>query len=583
VSSPFFGLDIATRALRTHQTLVDIANQNIANANTPGYSRQSAVIKESAAYPIPVFRQSGMAGQLGTGVEVAEINRTRDSFADYQIRLQFASQGRWDARSTALQQIEAVTNEPSSTGLSSLMTKYFSSWQEVANSPSDNSVRSNLVESGRALADGFQNTMQQLKQQQSDIDQQVSLTVTSVNQFADQIAKLNKQISMVETSGMKANDLRDQRDQVLDQLSSMVKFSAVESSEGSVSVYVGNHQLVDRDTVHSMGIDASSGKSQPVWADTTPNPPVALTDGKLQGILEARDTLVQDRIDSLNALAARVIESVNSIHSAGVSMDGLSGRAFFTGTDASDMAVSSTLTAPGGQAYVAAARMQTATPPATGYTWAAGDGSNAVAIAQIQQAVAQRNTAAAGLAPGQTFGPSTVLGIDLSHAGTNADITMNVVAGSPPTVTFQQGSTTVNATLTVGTDAAGNQIITADGGSLGIRVSVSAAAGQTLSAALTPLDGQHAFTPSAPSTPGDQYGQSVAALGVASSTAKAQVTNQQVLVDQLTRQRDQTSAVSLDEETTHLIQYQHAYQAAARVISVMDSMLDTLINNTGAR
>jgi flagellar hook-associated protein 1 FlgK len=114
-------------------------------------------------------------------------------------------------------------------------------------------------------------------------------------------------------------------------------------------------------------------------------------------------------------------------------------------------------------------------------------------------------------------------------------------------------------------------------------VTLAAAAGTTLSAALTPLNGQHAYTPSAPSTPGDQYGQQVSALGVASSAAKSQVTNQQVLVDQLTKQREQTSAVSLDEETTHLIQYQHAYQAAARVISVMDQMLDTLINGTGAR
>jgi flagellar hook-associated protein 1 FlgK len=583
MTSPFFGLDIASRALRTAQTLVDISNQNVANANTPGYSRQTAVIRETEAYPIPVFRQSGELGQLGTGVEVAEVTRARDTFADYQIRIQLASQGRWGARSSTLQQIEAITNEPSTTGLNSLMTKYFSSWQEVANSPADNSVRANLIESGKALADAFQNTMQLLKQQQQDVDKQVSMTITAVNQYADQIAKLNTQISQVETAGLRANDLRDQRDQVLDQLSSLVKFSSVESSEGSISIFVGNHQLVDRDTVHPTGVDATSGRSQPVWTDSTPNPPVVLSDGKLKGIIEARDTLVQDRIDSLNALASRVIESVNSIHAAGVGLDGVSGRAFFTGSDANDIAVSTTLSNPGGQAYVAAARMQAATPPATGYTWASGDGSNAIAIAQIQQAVAQRNTNVAGLAPGQTFGPSTVLGLDLSHATTNADLLMNVTAGSPPTVTFQQGSATVTATLTVGTDANGDQIITADGGSLGIRVTLAAAAGTTLSAALTPLSGQHAYTPSAPSTPGDQYGQQVSALGVASSAAKSQVTNQQVLVDQLTKQREQTSAVSLDEETTHLIQYQHAYQAAARVISVMDQMLDTLINGTGAR
>jgi flagellar hook-associated protein 1 FlgK len=580
MTAPFFGLDIASRALRAQQTLVDIANQNIANANTPGYSRQTGVLSQTLAYPIPVVRQSGAPGQLGTGVEVKEINRSRDTFADYQMRNQLSSQGRWDARTAVLTQLEAVVNEPSTSGLSSLMTKYFSAWQDVANSPADSSVRANLVESGKALADAFQNTAQVLNQQQQDQDVQVSLTVTSVNDYAQRVANLNEQISQVETSGMKANDLRDQRDLLLDKLSSLVKFTSVESSEGSVSIYVGNHQLVDRDQVHAMGIDASSGKNQPVWTDTTPNPPVQLADGKLQGIMQARDTIVQNRIDGLNGQAARLMESINSVHAAGVGTDGISGRAFFTGTSARNMAVNTQLTATGGTAMVAAARMQPATPPATGYTSATGDSSNAIAIAQIQQAVAQRDVSQAGLAPAQTFGPSTVLGLDVSHATAHADITMNVTAGSPPTVTFSQnGGSPIAATLTVGTDASGNQVITADGGSLGIRVTLSAAAGTTLSAALTPLDGQVAHTPAGPSTPGDQYANQISTLGVESSTAKGQAANQQVLINQLQRQRDQVSSVSLDEETTNLIQYQHAYQAAARVISVVDGMLDTLINN----
>src|ERR687898_744937 len=98
MTSPFFGLDLATRALRANQRLVDITNQNIANANTPGYSRQTAVISETMPYPIPVFRQSGEPGQMGTGVEIKAIQRARDGFIDYQYRNQVSGQGRWDAR-----------------------------------------------------------------------------------------------------------------------------------------------------------------------------------------------------------------------------------------------------------------------------------------------------------------------------------------------------------------------------------------------------------------------------------------------------------------------------------------------------
>ncbi|HEV7662891.1 MAG TPA: flagellar basal body protein, partial [Chloroflexota bacterium] len=145
MTSPFFGIEIGMRALRTQQTLVDIANQNIANSNTPGYSRQGAVLSQTTPYPTPVFRQSGQPGQLGTGVQVTEISRARDSFTDYQYRNQIGAQGRWDAQKDALSQIEAVVNEPSPSGLSSTMTKYFQSWQDVANNPSDVSIRANML------------------------------------------------------------------------------------------------------------------------------------------------------------------------------------------------------------------------------------------------------------------------------------------------------------------------------------------------------------------------------------------------------------------------------------------------------
>jgi flagellar hook-associated protein 1 FlgK len=128
--------------------------------------------------------------------------------------------------------------------------------------------------------------------------------------------------------------------------------------------------------------------------------------------------------------------------------------------------------------------------------------------------------------------------------------------------------------------------VTIDGGSTGVRLTVSVAATGSMTndinTALSSLDGQSTRS-DGPSTIGDQYGQEIAAIGVQSSTAQSQAANQGVLVTHLERQRQEVSGVSIDEEATHLIQYQRAYQAAARVISVMDSMLDTLINGTGAR
>ncbi len=586
MTSPFFGLDVATRALRANQTLVDITNQNIANANTPGYSRQQAVVKETLPYPIPVFKQSGEPGQLGTGVQVTSITRTRDSFTDYQYRNQIAAQGNWTAQQNALKQIEAVVNEPSTSGISSRLNKYWDAWEEVSNSPTDVSVRANLLEQGKAVADAFQNTVQLLQQQQRDVDLQIRLGTDDINNYAHQIANLNAQISNVETTGLHANDLRDQRDLLVDKLSELVKVTSVESSEGSVSIYLGGRQLVDRDHVNELDLDVNSGPfAQVIWADGT-NTPVSVADGRLAGLIESRDTVLADRISEINDLAGRVIQSVNSVHAAGVGLDGMGGLNFFNGTDAATIAVDPSLTVN----HVAAARSyadpsSVTTPPA--YLHAAGDSTNAVALSQLKSKLTQRS---AGLNNGDVTGGATVLGVDVASAAPNSVFTFAYSAGPPEALTVSNGGPATAATFTVASNQADptpatRRVLTIDTGTLGVRVTISVpatgSAAADVSTALTSLNGQSVQT-LGPSTIGDQYAQEVAAIGVLSSTAQSQAANQGVLVTHLERQRQEVSGVSIDEEATHLIQYQHAYQAAARVISVMDSMLDTLINGTGA-
>jgi len=159
-------------------------------------------------------------------------------------------------------------------------------------------VRSNLLEQGRAVGDAFQNTVQLFTQQQRDVDVQIRLTADDVNNYAGQIANLNVQISSVETAGMHANDLRDQRDLLLDKLSGLIKVTTVESSEGSVSVYVGGHQLVDRDQVHPLALDTTGQFAKVIWGDGT-NTKVQINDGKLAGLIEARDVIIADRIKNL--------------------------------------------------------------------------------------------------------------------------------------------------------------------------------------------------------------------------------------------------------------------------------------------
>jgi flagellar hook-associated protein 1 len=602
VTSPFFGLDIALRALRTQQTLLDVTNQNIANANTPGYSRQQASLAPTSPYPIPVFQQSGQPGQLGTGVEVTSIDRARDGFVDYQYRQVASSQANWDAQNAAMSQIQAVVNEPSSSGLSTLMTQYWQSWQEVANSPSDMSVRSSMIEQGKALAQSFQSTVQEFQQQQRDVDQQIKLTVDDINDYATQVANLNSQISKVTAAGMKANDLMDQRDALVDKLAADIKLTTVDNPDGSQSLYVGGQQLVDRSSAHAMGLDLTGPFARVTWSGTgqTPAPSVTILDGKLAGLEFMRDGVmpgsppdpnttagIQGRINAINALASRMIQQVNSVHSAGVGLDGTGGLNFFTGKDATDIAVDPTLTAE----HIAAAQSTGTSSPAH----AAGDSTNAVALAQLQNSVSQ--LVPGGLHVGQSLGSATVVGVNVSGAVSNTTFTLGVTAGTPPTVTVSDGTHTRSATWTIASNTADastptQDVYTLDTGSagvndstlgmgLGVRLTISVPHGTDPSTAFAGLNGATLST-QGPSTLNQQYSQEIATIGVQASTAKSQSDNKQVMANQITGQRQQTSGVSLDEEAAHMIQYQHAYEAAAKVISVMDSILDTLINHTGA-
>ena len=235
--------------------------------------------------------------------------------------------------------------------------------------------------------------------------------------------------------------------------------------------------------------------------------------------------------------------------------------------------------------------------------FAVGDSSNAVAMARLQNVVTQQVPPPVPLPPtspemvnGKALTSTTILGVDVGGAAVNKTFSFTYNASAtPPNVSVSDGTNTRIAQLTTFADPTTSRTIyTLDTGTagvqdatlgpgLGVRITFSAASSVPTATALADLNSQggQRVTTQGPSTVNDQYAQEIAAIGVKSSTAQGQAANQKVMVTQLQRQRQDVGGVSLDEEATHLIQYQHAYQAAARVISVMDSMLDTLINHTG--
>ena len=224
-------LDTAKWALLTHQKSLQVTNHNIANMGTPGFSRQELILE--TATPL-----SSLPGQIGTGVRGARIRRVYDRFLESQIGKEFQSLGRWETREDALSQVSVILNETSESGLNARMDEFWAAWQDLANNPSGQSERSNLKLKAQSLASMFNQCHSSLTELRDQMDESVLDGVGTVNLLSGQIAGLNEKIAEIEAGGEDANDYRDQREQLLKDLSEMIDFNSYEDSDGKVTVLV---------------------------------------------------------------------------------------------------------------------------------------------------------------------------------------------------------------------------------------------------------------------------------------------------------------------------------------------------------
>jgi flagellar hook-associated protein 1 len=324
----FTGLQTALRGLTAAQAAIDTTSHNIANANTPGYSRQQAVLTESPAMTLPSLSIGPADGiQLGTGVNVSQVSRIRDQFLDIQYRAQNSNTSNAQTQTTILNQVQTALDEPSSNGLSTQLQKFWSSWNDLSNSTSGTSApaaRQSVIDAGTTVAQSLNALDQQLATVQSQAAQQYQTLTASPNGVvandANQIAHLNAQISQMQAAGMSPNDLLDQRDQLLDSLSGMANISVTDQGNGMVQVNFG---------------DAAT----PLVSGTTVNWPQTLTSaaggqlGSLLGLSDTTSGQIQAYRNQLDTISNQLISSVNSLQPS---------SPFFSGNSAATIAVTAT-------------------------------------------------------------------------------------------------------------------------------------------------------------------------------------------------------------------------------------------------
>lgn len=361
------GLNSAVRSLLAHQQAMDAVSHNIANVNTPGYSRQR--IHLAAVAP------PGMAG-VGQGVEMLAVERVRDQFIDFQIRSQSHSAGEFAARADSLNLVELAFGEPSDSGLRAALGQFFNAWRDLANAPEQGAARSAVVQAGETLAFVANRLSTSLTQIRQDADTRLGSSVSQINEIAREIAGLNQRIIEVRATGDPAADLTDQRDLALDRLVRLTDANIVEQGDGRVDVFINGRALVQGVSAASINLvpdPGNHGFSDLEWASD--GAAVTIVSGEVGGLLHQRDVDLPTRMADLDTLIAQVITDVNTAHAAGFALDGVTtGTAFFTGTTAGDIALNGALRTNLGLVAAAAG------------AGAPGDGNGALALADLQRA-----------------------------------------------------------------------------------------------------------------------------------------------------------------------------------------------------
>ena len=317
-------LSIARTALLTHQTALQTISQNIANAETPGYSRQEAVLAANTPVRMPY-------GSIGTGVQVDTIIRKRDLLLDDSFRQANSLAGNAEMRSSLMSQVEGVFGEPSDAGMSSALDAFWSSWSDLSASPSSLSARSVVQQRGRQVAQLFNAYDTQLTQQRTSTIDRLQSTVGTINAIAGQIAELNARIVASESNGNSNNDLRDLRDMKLDELSSIAGTRVVTQPDGGVSVLIGNSTLVQGDTANPLTLKLETPNPLPATPLTDVNVRIQLGSspdrltplaGGLKSMVDVLNVDIPDARSRLDAMAAQLASAVNAVHTTGYTFSG---------------------------------------------------------------------------------------------------------------------------------------------------------------------------------------------------------------------------------------------------------------------
>ncbi|RFU63950.1 flagellar hook-associated protein FlgK [Peribacillus glennii] len=518
--STFMGLETARRGMFTQQGALYTTGHNVANANTPGYTRQRVNFVQTEPYPGIGMNSPMLPGQMGTGVKAGSVQRVRESFLDVQYRSENNKLGYWETRAESYEKIEEIMNEPSDSGLAKTMDMFWQSLQDLAVNAKNPGARSVVRQRGVGVSETFNYLADALKGVRQDIKNEIMVAEKEINSLTEQINKVNAQISDVEPHGYLPNDLYDERDRLIDQLSSLVNIkvdyvknsgNSSEIAEGKAIISMVNDngttigQLVgiNASVPIKVNFDGTDGSVKTFDVGTTNFGFKGLgSQGKLQALIESygyvSDTqevdgvtidkvtgIYSDMLSELDNMAYTFAIKFNDQHKAGVTPNQMNQRT----TDP--------------------------TPP-----FFADSGNSQITL-------------------GNKTGFASRIKVDNSIM----ESLDNIASASVSNPTMGDAANVLALAEVINTPYVyGNQM------NSNLR---------------------------------NYYEVIVGGMAVDSQEAVRLSSNSGVLRQAVEDRRMSMSSVSLDEEMSNMIQFQHAYNASARMITLQDELLDKIINGMG--
>lgn len=575
--STFSGLNTMVRGVFSNQLSLDTVGHNITNASTEGYSRQSVNLAATRGQNV-----SSLYGDVivGTGVDSVSIQRARNIYADKQFWSETAQQQYYKTRQTNYDKVEAIFNDSDKTGILNSMEEFYKAWQDLSANASTDSNRVAVIEKGNVFTDKLKTATQQMQSQINAQYDDMSSTLTKINDITNQLTKLNQNIMSTEATGASANDLRDKRDLLVDELSGYMNLNVYEDDNGMYTVVSNGVSMVNginRLTLEMSTPIANSTYGINDYSIQIKESGIAYipTDGSLKAQL---DTIAEDKsyIDKMADMAGFMLTTFNNMHQQGAGIDG---------SDSS---------------------LGTADGPTFGinffgdnntvYTW--DSDTHSVVATEMQNGTVKRSLAyTESTANGVTTRRPSVKIDGTVAAKTNLDGVNIINALSINTAIAATGGTSLIAArsfkVTQNTDANGAYLdtyrVTANGPKDGTNaVNMSSLFNLEKSNVTTTAD--ISFNGTAISNDkraidnislNAYYNSMMSQLGSDSESVDDKADAQDDLINQIVSWRSSTSGVDWNEELTNMIMFQQGYSACSRCLTTMDEMLDKLINSTG--